>query len=169
MLLSATPKAIYWSLVPILFFVIIVGARGDFYVWHDEDGIKHVSNVPRECITKDRKVIQNCQPLETAIPAKRGGEPSKITQPRERLLADATKQSPYGSCSDRANVYQERYERSGQASDLVCYQTALERELGGSESFACPNSAQYYQSAYERSGRSSDLVCYQQALEDELR
>jgi len=81
----------------------------------------------------------------------------------------AAAQTPYGSCPDRAEVYQKRYERNGQASDLVCYQKALERELGGAQKFNCPNSAQYYQSSYERSGNSSDLVCYQQALERELR
>ena len=77
--------------------------------------------------------------------------------------------TPYGSCSNRAEYYQNRYESSGQASDLVCYQKALERELSGSKTFNCPKSAQHYQSAYERSGNSSDLVCYQQALERELR
>lgn len=81
----------------------------------------------------------------------------------------AVAQTPYGSCSDRAEVYQQRYERIGQASDLVCYQKALERELSGSQRFNCPRSAQHYQSSYERSGNSSDLVCYRQALERELR
>lgn len=77
--------------------------------------------------------------------------------------------TPYGSCPDRAETYQKRYESTGRSSDLVCYQKALERELGGSQKFSCPHSAQYYQTAYESSGNSSDLVCYQQALERELR
>lgn len=81
----------------------------------------------------------------------------------------AIAQTPYGSCPERAEIYQKRYERNGQASDLVCYQRALEHELSGSQQFNCPSSAQYYQSSYERSGNSSDLVCYQQALERELR
>jgi len=76
--------------------------------------------------------------------------------------------TPYGLCSDRAETYQKRYENYGQASDLVCYQKALEREMSGTQKFNCPNSAQYYQTAYENSGNSSDLVCYQQALEREL-
>jgi len=78
-------------------------------------------------------------------------------------------QTPYGSCSLRAEVYQRRYQQSMQASDLVCYQKALERELGGSQRFNCPRSAHPYQQSYLRSMSSSDLVCYQQALERELR
>jgi len=78
-------------------------------------------------------------------------------------------QTPYGSCSSRAEVYQRRYEQFMQARDLVCYQKALERELSGSRRFNCPRTAQYYQRSYERSMNSSDLVCYQQALERELR
>lgn len=90
------------------------------------------------------------------------------------LLAVATtvaiaQATPYGSCSGRAETYQKRYESTGQSSDLVCYQKALERELGGSQKFSCPQSAQHYQTAYGRSGNSSDLVCYRQALERELR
>jgi hypothetical protein len=77
--------------------------------------------------------------------------------------------TPYGSCSQRAEVYQKRYESSGKSSDLVCYQKALEREMSGAQRFSCPRSAQQYQTAYERDGNSSDLVCYQQALERELR
>lgn len=77
--------------------------------------------------------------------------------------------TPYGSCSDRAETYQHRYERTGQSSDLVCYQKALEREMSGTQRFNCPYSAQHYQTAYETTGGSSDLVCYQQALERELR
>lgn len=77
--------------------------------------------------------------------------------------------SPYGSCPDRAENYQKRYEGSGQSRDLVCYQKALEREMSGAQRFDCPYSAQHYQTAYESGGNSSDLVCYQQALERELR
>lgn len=84
-------------------------------------------------------------------------------------LSVFAQQTPYGSCPDRAETYQKRYESSGQPSDLVCYQKTLERELGGSQKFSCPNNAQYYQTAYESSGNSSDLVCYQQALERELQ
>ncbi len=77
--------------------------------------------------------------------------------------------TPYGSCPERAQVYQERYERSQRSQDLVCYQKALERELNGQSSYSCPNSSQYYQTAYERNQRSSDLVCFQKALERELQ
>lgn len=77
--------------------------------------------------------------------------------------------TPYGSCSQRAEVYQARYESTGQSSDLVCFQKALEREMSGSKKFDCPLTAQHYQTAYEQGGNSSDLVCYQQALERELR
>lgn len=81
----------------------------------------------------------------------------------------AAQSTPYGSCGQRAQYYQERYERSQQAQDLVCYQKALEREMRSPQRFDCPRSAQYYQSAYERDQRSSDLICFQQALERELR
>ena len=77
--------------------------------------------------------------------------------------------TPYGDCLERAQVYQSRFEADGRSSDLVCYQKALERELGGNEKFNCPRSAQFYQTQFESSGQSSDLVCYQQALERELR
>lgn len=77
--------------------------------------------------------------------------------------------TPYGSCSDSAQSYQDRYQSAMRASDLVCYQKALERELGGSSSYACDKSADHYQAAYEKNQQSSDLVCYQQALERELR
>lgn len=81
----------------------------------------------------------------------------------------AAAQTPYGSCPQRASYYQNRYESTGQASDLVCYQKALEREMISPQRFSCPNSAQYYQTRYERTGNSDDLICYQQALERELR
>lgn len=76
--------------------------------------------------------------------------------------------TPYGSCSDTAQSYQDRYQSTMRASDLVCYQKALERELGGSSSYACNESADYYQTEYEANQRSSDLVCYQEALQREL-
>jgi len=41
----------------------------------------------------------------------------------------AVAETAHGKCADRAEIYQQRYERTGQASDLVCYQQALEREL----------------------------------------
>ena len=85
------------------------------------------------------------------------------------ITSQAWAQTPYGSCPDRAQTYQERYERSQQSRDLVCYQKALERELSGEQRYSCPSSAQYYQTAYERYQRSSDLVCYQKTLERELR
>lgn len=78
----------------------------------------------------------------------------------------------YGSCPERADAYQARYETSGRVSDLVCMQAALERELSGSDRsgvYDCPQTSQHYQTAYERSGRPSDLVCMQTALERELR
>lgn len=80
--------------------------------------------------------------------------------------------TPYGECSESADAYQRRYESSFRASDLVCYQKALERELtssAGSTPYDCPLSAQSYQDRYESSMRASDLVCYQKALERELR
>ena len=85
------------------------------------------------------------------------------------ITSQAWAQTPYGGCPDRAQTYQERYERSHQSRDLVCHQKALERELSGQQRYSCSSSAQYYQTAYERYQRSSDLVCYQQALERELR
>lgn len=75
----------------------------------------------------------------------------------------------YGSCPERAQAYQERYERSQRSQDLVCYQKALERELNGQNGYSCPNSSQHYQNAYRRNQRSSDLVCFQKALERELQ
>lgn len=80
----------------------------------------------------------------------------------------AAQNTPYGSCPERAETYQKRFEATGRSSDLVCMEKALERELSGSRRFNCPNSAEYYQTAYERHGNSSDLVCFQQALEREL-
>ena len=77
--------------------------------------------------------------------------------------------TPYGNCPERAQLYQERYERSQRSQDLVCYQKALERELNGNNNYSCPHSSQYYQTAYESKQRSSDLVCFQKALERELR
>ncbi|PAA14400.1 hypothetical protein CJU74_14905 [Pseudomonas fragi] len=76
--------------------------------------------------------------------------------------------TPYGSCSESAQSYQDRYESTMRASDLVCYQKALERELGGNSGYSCDQSADHYQAAYEANQRSSDLVCYQEALEREL-
>jgi len=81
----------------------------------------------------------------------------------------AAQSTPYGSCPERAEAYQRRYEAAHQSRDLVCYQKALERELAGTERYNCPQSAQYYQSLYQRSARAGDLVCYQQALERELK
>lgn len=81
-------------------------------------------------------------------------------------LAQST---PYGSCPDRAEVYQTRYERSHQPKDLVCFQKAMEREMTDNKRFSCPKSSQYYHETYLRNTRSSDLVCFQQALERELQ
>lgn len=77
--------------------------------------------------------------------------------------------TPYGSCPERADVYQARYERTTRAGDLVCMQKAMERELNNADQFDCPLSAQHYQEAYEARTRTSDLVCMQQALEREMR
>ncbi|MGF6109315.1 hypothetical protein QFZ85_000834 [Pseudomonas frederiksbergensis] len=76
--------------------------------------------------------------------------------------------TPYGSCSDSAQSYQDRYQSTMRASDLVCYQKALERELGGSSGYDCSQSAEHYQTEYESNQRSSDLVCYQEALQREM-
>lgn len=84
-------------------------------------------------------------------------------------LPAGAQSTPYGSCPERADVYQARYERTMRAGDLVCLQKAMERELSGSERYDCPRSAQYYQEAYEDRMRTSDLVCMQQALEREMR
>ncbi len=65
-------------------------------------------------------------------------------------VSAAADETPYGSCSHRAEVYQRRYEASSQSSDLVCYQKALLRELRSSQKFDCPRSAQHYQTAYEK-------------------
>lgn len=81
----------------------------------------------------------------------------------------ANAETPYGSCSATAQSYQQSYESNGQASDLVCYQKALEREMSGSVPYDCPLSAQHYQDAYSSSGRSNDLVCYQESLQRELQ
>ena len=73
-------------------------------------------------------------------------------------LVAMAQETPYGSCPLRAETYQDRYESTGQASDLVCFQKALEREMSGAHKFCCPRTAQYYQTSYERAGNSSDLV-----------
>lgn len=75
----------------------------------------------------------------------------------------------YGSCPSTAQSYQERYESGGRASDLVCYQEALMREMQGSSPYGCTLTAQHYQEAYTSKGRSSDLVCYQNALLREMQ
>jgi hypothetical protein len=77
--------------------------------------------------------------------------------------------APYGSCPEKAQVYQERFESSGQVQDMVCMQKALEREMTEGPSYSCLDSAQSYQTAYEKSGRASDLVCMQEALKRELQ
>ncbi len=84
----------------------------------------------------------------------------------------AAAQTAYGSCPERAEAYQNRYESSGRSSDLVCFQKALEREMSGdgpANAYSCPGTAQSYQDRYESGGRSSDLVCFQTALEREMR
>lgn len=78
-------------------------------------------------------------------------------------------QTPYGSCGQTAQYYQERYESSGQVSDMVCMQKALEREMSSGPSYSCGKSAQAYQTAYETTGRTSDLVCMQEALKREMQ
>ena len=78
-------------------------------------------------------------------------------------------QTPYGSCSETAQYYQEQYERDGQVKDMVCMQKALEREMTNGPNYSCGESAQYYQTAYEKYGRVSDLVCMQEALEREMQ
>lgn len=72
-------------------------------------------------------------------------------------------------CPERAQYYQEHYEKYHQAKDLVCYNRALKGELSGLQSYDCSQSAQYYQTAYEHDNRASDLVCYKEALRRELK
>lgn len=83
--------------------------------------------------------------------------------------SSALAQTPYGSCPQSPQYYQERYESDGQASDMVCYQKALERDMNDNSDYSCPSTAQHYQTAYESDGRSEDLICYQKALERELQ
>jgi len=77
--------------------------------------------------------------------------------------------TPYGLCPERAQTYQDRYNQSMRSGDLVCFQKALQRELGNSSGYSCPSSSQSYQQSYERTQNASDLVCFQQALQRELR
>lgn len=77
--------------------------------------------------------------------------------------------TPYGSCSESAQTYQDRYQTGMRASDLVCYKKALTREMAGDVNYDCDESADHYQTAYETNQRSSDLVCYRQALKRELQ
>lgn len=77
-------------------------------------------------------------------------------------------ETPCGSCPNTSASYQRAYEIGGQSKDLVCFQTALEREMSGSVPYECPFSAQHYQDEYTTGGQSSDLVCYQVALQREL-
>lgn len=46
------------------------------------------------------------------------------------LFSAAQAQTPYGSCPETAQHYQSEYERNLRTQDLVCFQHALERELG---------------------------------------
>lgn len=40
-------------------------------------------------------------------------------------------QTPYGSCAMTAQYYQDQYQSGGRVADMVCFQTALQRELKG--------------------------------------
>lgn len=48
------------------------------------------------------------------------------------LISAAQAQTPYGSCPETAQHYQNEYERNLRTQDLVCFQHALGRELGAS-------------------------------------
>lgn len=85
------------------------------------------------------------------------------------IVNHADAQTPYGSCPERAQYYQERYESDGQMSDMVCMQKAMERDLQDPSGYSCPDSAQSYQTSYETSGRFDDMICMKTALERELR
>lgn len=37
-------------------------ANAEFYIWYDEKGVKHVSNIPKNCITDEKTVALNCSP-----------------------------------------------------------------------------------------------------------
>jgi len=57
----------------------------DFYVWYDEEGVKHVSNVPRHCITPEKTVDLNCIPEGPTNEVRRARtEDSKLRE----LIAD---------------------------------------------------------------------------------
>ncbi|MQX45740.1 hypothetical protein GHK30_03890 [Sinorhizobium medicae] len=45
------------------------------------------------------------------------------------IVSVSSGQTPYGACPERVQYYQERYESSGQVSDMVCMQKTLERGL----------------------------------------
>ncbi len=45
----------------------------------------------------------------------------------------AVAQTPYGDCLDTAQHYQDRYQQSGEVSDMVCFRRALQRELSDVE------------------------------------
>ena len=50
----------------------------------------------------------------------------------------ATAETADGSCAGKAQDYQERWEKLGQVSDMVCMQLALQRELTGDRDYDCP-------------------------------
>ena len=136
--------------------------------------------VVAHCLTEQtifrRKQLEaklRCNPVSTldCSGASPYAEPTEDTIPPQSEPAKKRNEqtATYGNCPLRADFYQNRYNSSAQASDLVCFQRALQRELSGEQKFSCPLSAQHYQTAYERNANSSDLVCYQQALERELR
>jgi hypothetical protein len=72
-----------------------------------------------------------------------------------------------GSCPERSEVYQKRFEQTNAEGDMTCMQQALQRELSSTTEADCPETAEHYETAYTNGGRTNDMVCALKAKQRE--
>lgn len=76
-------------------------------------------------------------------------------------------QEETGSCPERSEVYQKRFEQTNSEADMTCMQQAFQRELTSTSDADCPDSSEHYETAYQNGGRASDMACALKAKQRE--
>lgn len=76
-------------------------------------------------------------------------------------------QSDSGTCPERSEVYQKRFEETNSQEAMTCMQQAFQRELSANSDADCPETSEHYETAYQNGGRTDDMVCALKAKQRE--
>jgi len=59
--IQSTDLNILRYMLPLVMVFASLNVNAKFYVWYEEDGTKHISNVPRHCISEHKTISFTCQ------------------------------------------------------------------------------------------------------------